>query len=104
MTDDSQAQQARFWEKYTLLTRGRIDTFHAFEVIIEETTEPKFKATIQAVYDSLRGGNTLSEALGEHPGTFCLSIRELASSAEKSGAWDDILPVIVEGLKDGTFK
>jgi len=87
-----------------LLTRGRIDTFHAFEVIIEEIADTEFRTAIQSVYDSLRGGKKLSEALGEQPGAFCLSIRELVASAEKSGAWDDVLPVIIEGLEDGTFE
>jgi len=86
-----------------LLKQGRVDTFHAFEVIIQETADAEFRTTIQAVFNSLRDGNRLSDALGEQAGTFCLSIRELVASAEKTGAWDDILPVIIKGLEDGTF-
>jgi hypothetical protein len=43
------------------------------------------------------------DAVAQQPETFSLSVRELVVSAEKSGAWDEIVQEIAAGLEEGTF-
>jgi len=45
----------------------------------------------------------MSQALKKYPAEFSVSVVELIRVAEKSGAWDEILPEITDGLSEGTF-
>jgi type II secretory pathway component PulF len=103
MPSEAQINQARFWRKLQKLTRGRIDIFRAMEVIVEEENDPDFKAVLETVNAKLREGNPLSLAMEDAADRFSKSVRELVRSAEMSGAWDEILPIIADGLEDGTF-
>ena len=103
MPSEAQINQARFWRKLQKLTRGRIDIFRAMEVIVEEESDPDLKAALEDVNRELRKGNPLSLAMEAAADRFSKSVRELVHSAETSGAWDEILPIIADGLEDGTF-
>ncbi len=103
MPSESQTEQARFWRKFLRLTRGRIDTLHALEVILQEALPPELKATLEDILKALKSGMCVSDAFRQHPDTFSLCVLELVASAEKSGAWDEILEEIAGGLEDGTF-
>jgi len=41
--------------------------------------------------------------VGRFPREFSPAVRELVKTAEKTGAWDDILQEIADGLQEGTF-
>ena len=99
-----QLQQAQFWRKLMRLTRGRIPILSAMQIVIAETRDETFRATLEAVTDTLEEGSSLSDALAGHEGVFSLAVRELVRSAEKSGAWDELLAEIAGGLADGTFE
>ena len=99
----TQPHLACFWRKLHKLTRGRIDVLRAMEICIKEESDADFRSVLEAVYSTLRSGTLLSEALDKQPEVFSVSVRELVRSAERSGAWDDILPIIAEGLTDETF-
>lgn len=96
-------RQAHFWRKFSLLTRGRLDVLRALSIIVAEEPDPAFRETLSALHAVLQTGMALSEALEQHPGIFSRAVRELVRSAERTGAWDDILPLIAEGLSDGTL-
>jgi len=101
---DKQKLQARFWRKFQLLTRGRLDVRRAMDVIVEEERDPELKRTLQQLRTSLNEGQPLSEALAAFPGEFSRAVRELIRSAEHTGAWDEILPLISQGLDDSTLE
>ncbi len=101
---EEQARKARFWKKFLRLTRGRIPVLRAMEVIIQEETN----SLLKNIYSSIRkdmetNSTTFYEALAKHPSEFSVSILELIKTAEKSGAWDDILQEVTDGLQEGTF-
>ena len=100
---DQRIMLARFWRKLLRLTRGRVSVLRALEVIIQEQPPGPFKESVEEVHAAIEGGASLSDALRYHPDTFSLSVRELVRTAEQSGAWDDILQEIADGLADGTF-
>ncbi len=103
MVDDAQVNQAKFWKKIQKLTRGRIDILRAMEIAMAEERNSEFKAALERVYAEIREGSELSKAMEAAADHFSYSVRELIRSAEKTGAWDDILPLIAEGLEDNTF-
>jgi type IV pilus assembly protein PilC len=99
-----QRAQALFWRKFMRLTRGRVGILRALEVIAEEEKESAFRAVVDSIRTSLDGGSTLSEAIGACAGEFSPAVRELVKTAEKTGAWDEILQEIADGLAEGTFR
>lgn len=102
-TSDRQIRAARFWKKFLRLTRGRVPVMRALDVISGEEKNTAFKNVVADIQKAMAGGMTLSEAVAEHPEHFSPSIRELVRTAEKTGAWDEILAEIADGLADGTF-
>ena len=98
-----QSQRARFWRKFLRLTRGRVPVLRALAVISEEETDPRFRKLVNDIHAALERGATLSEAIGRSRTEFSLSVVELVKTAEKTGAWDEILQEIADGLQDGTF-
>lgn len=100
---NKQSNRARFWRKFLRLTRGRVPVLRALEVISEEEADPRFRKLVKDIRAAMDGGATLSEAIGIFKKDFSLSIVELVKTAEKTGAWDEILQEIADGLQDGTF-
>ena len=100
---EEQIHRARFWKKLLRLTRGRVTLLRALEVILTEETDPGFKDTLAAIRRDLEEGTDLSQALGKHGDTFSPCVRELIRTAERCGAWDEILQEIADGLSEGSF-
>lgn len=98
-----QFARAKFWRKFLRLTRGRVPVLRALDVISEEETDPRSRKLVKDIRAAMDGGATLSEAIGAFKKDFSLSIVELVKTAEKTGAWDEILQEIADGLQDGTF-
>jgi len=99
-----QLQQAMFWRKFLRLTRGRVGVLRALEVMAEEEKDPRFRKLTEDIRMALEHGATLSEAVRNFPMMFSPSVRELVKTAEKTGAWDEILQEIADGLQEGTFR
>ena len=75
----------------------------ALETVIAEEDDPSFREVLIELASGVKRGRMLSEALEAHGEVFSPSVRELIRTAEKTGAWDDILQEIADGLADGTF-
>lgn len=93
----------KFWMKFMRLTRGRVAVLRALDVICREETDPARKIIVVSLKQTVEKGSPLSAAAAEHPDHFPLSIVELLKTAEKTGAWEVVLPEIVDGLADDTF-
>ncbi len=100
---EKQQRAARFWRKFLRLTRGRVTVLRALQLAAEEESHAIFRETLTAVYRAVESGSLLSEALKQHPDHFSPSVVELVRTAEKTGAWDEILIEIADGLAEGTF-
>jgi type II secretory pathway component PulF len=94
---------AGFWRKFLLLTRGRLDVIRALDTIIDETGDVALQAAVERLREAVRSGCALGDAVDRQPDVFSRSVRELIKSADRTGAWDDILPIVAQGLEDGTF-
>jgi type IV pilus assembly protein PilC len=93
----------KFWKKFLRLTRGRVNVLRALKVICLEEKDPAFKDAVASIHADLDKGIPLSDAISKFPAEFSPSIIELVKTAEKTGAWDEILQEIADGLADGTF-
>ena len=96
-------RQARFWRKFLRLTRGRVTVLRALDVIAMEEEDESARAAVLSLRADVIDGLTLSEALAKRRPEFSLSVVELVKTAEKTGAWDEILEEIAGGIEDGTF-
>jgi len=96
-------KRARFWRKLLRLTRGRVTVLRTLRVILAEEDDPDERVVIGAILEQMQGGASLSDALKACQGAFSPSVVELVATAEKTGAWDEILIEIAEGLEEGTF-
>ena len=76
----------------------------ALEVIAVEEKDTGFQEVVKDIRAHIDRGSVMSEAMQKHAAEFSPSILELIKTAEKTGAWDDILQEIVDGLQDGTFE
>jgi type II secretory pathway component PulF len=73
-------------------------------VIAEEEADAEAKQTVQRLHDGIEEGASLSEAMDRCDGVFSLSARTLVRTAERTGAWEEILAELADGLADGTFE
>lgn len=96
-------RQAGLWKKFMRLTRGRIPVLRTLEVIAEEETHASLKQIILSARKEMDQGSLLSDAIAKFPEEFSFSVIEMIKSAEKTGAWDEILSELSAGLLDGTF-
>ena len=100
---EKQKRHAKFWKKFLRLTRGRVPVLKALEVIGGEEMQMSFNEVVCSVRLAMEQGVPMSQALQKHPSEFSMSVVELVKMAEKSGAWDEILKEISDGLSEGTF-
>ena len=98
-----QLRLAGFWRKYLRLTRGRVGVLRALEIMAEEEADKDFQCVMREIHNDLQEGLLFREAIEKHPTEFSLSVREIVKVAEKSGAWDEVIPEIVAGLEEGVF-
>ena len=100
---EKQIAHAKFWKKFLRLTRGRVPVMRALHVMWEEETEPGLKKAAKTLREKIDNGSTMSDAMKEQDNIFSPSILELIRTAEKTGAWDEILEEISSGLREGIF-
>jgi type IV pilus assembly protein PilC len=98
-----QIRMGKFWRKYTRLIRAGVPLLRTLDVMAEEELDPGFKLIIDSLRESMVHGATLSQAMERHPSVFSVATTEMIRTAEKRGAWDEILQEISEGLLEGTF-
>jgi type II secretion system protein F len=79
----------------TLMGAG-IPLIQALDSLIEQTRNPAFKKVIAQVKNSVNEGNTLTSALGEHPGLFSSIFINMVRAGEASGSLDIVLERLAE--------
>ena len=74
----------------TLLNSG-LPLLRALEVMIRQEKSPKFKAILVALADSVRSGNTLSDALQQYPKIFDKLFVNMVKAGEAGGVLEVVL-------------
>jgi len=75
----------------------------ALEVMVAEEGDPILRSVLEQMLHGVENGSAISDALAHVVPAMSRSVIELVRSAEKTGAWDEILLEIAEGLEEGTF-
>jgi type IV pilus assembly protein PilC len=79
-----------------------VPAYHLIESLtdLRDTVEnPRFREILAGMIESIEGGKTLSQAMGEHPQTFDEVIVSLIRSGEETGALPQVLANLLESLK-----
>lgn len=81
------------------LTRAGVPIVDGLIDLRDSLTDWRFREVIAGMIESIEGGKTLSQAMGEHPRVFDNVFISLARAGETSGKLPDVLRNLVESLK-----
>lgn len=88
----------------TMVSAGLVLS-EAIDILEEQQTNKTLKKVLQEVSQDIKGGLTLTQALGRHPNVFPRLYINLVKSGEASGKLDQVLLQMADGLeKDREFK
>ncbi len=81
------------------LTRSGVPILDALADLRDSTEQPRLREIIASVIESIEGGRTLSQAMGEYPKVFDAVFCSLIRAGESTGNLPDVLLNISESLK-----
>lgn len=87
-----------FTNQLAVMIRAGISLPDALESIAEQMENQKFKAIITNLKDQIEGGQSFSQALGEHPEIFGNLYIHMVGAAEVSGSLSEMLQKLAEYL------
>ena len=79
--------------------RSGVPLLESIEVIGEEASNPAMRTTMRAIAESLRAGDTFSDALAAHPKVFPPFYVAVVRSAELTGRLDSVLDQVARYLE-----
>ena len=89
---------ANFTRQISNLLRSGLSLSRALSVLMEQTTNDKFREVLRSIRSNVSGGSTFSEALGNHPKIFTPLYINMVYAGEVSGSLD----MVMERLADFT--
>jgi type IV pilus assembly protein PilC len=81
------------------LTRAGVPIVEGLTDLRDSLENPRFREVIAGTIESIEGGDTLSQALSEHPRVFDEVFTSLIQAGEASGNLPDVLKGLSESLK-----
>jgi type II secretory pathway component PulF len=93
---------ANLTSQLAIMTRSGIDVASAIESLNRQCRRPELQRVLQQVHDDVTGGQSLSQALAEHPGVFSETYIASVSAGEASGRLSDVLNQLAHMLRNET--
>ena len=90
---------AVFWRQLALLIEVGVPLLKALYQVVERTSHRPLRRIIQHVAADIEVGNSLSEALAQHPQAFSTLTVQILQVAERGGVLDDSLRLVAEELE-----
>ena len=90
---------AIFWRQLALLIEVGVPLLKALYQVAERTSHQPLRRVIQRVAADIEVGNSLSEALAQHPHAFSTLTVQVLQVAERGGVLDDSLRLVAEELE-----
>lgn len=90
---------AIFWRQLAMLIEVGVPLLRALNQIAERTSHAGLRRVIQRVAADIEAGNSLSEALAQHPQAFSNLTVQVIQVAERGGVLDDSLRLIAEEIE-----
>ncbi len=81
------------------LTRAGVPILEGLTDLRDSIDHPRFREVMAGLIESIEGGRTLSQAMGEHPEIFSQVFCNLVHAGEASGRLPDVLASLSESLK-----
>ncbi|RTL54988.1 MAG: type II secretion system F family protein [Rhodocyclaceae bacterium] len=81
------------------LTRAGVPIIESLTDLRDSLETPRFREVIASLIESIEGGKTLSQAMGEHPKVFDEVFTSLIRAGEDTGNLPDVLKNLTESLK-----
>jgi type IV pilus assembly protein PilC len=81
------------------LVRAGVPIVEGLTDLRDSMNHPQFRETIASMIESIEGGDTLSQAMGDYPRVFDGVFQSLIRAGEDTGNLPDVLKSLVEGLK-----
>jgi type IV pilus assembly protein PilC len=81
------------------LARAGVPLVESLADLRDSMDNPRFREILASMVESIEGGKTLSQALGEHPQAFDAVIVSLVRAGEETGALPQVLNNLLESLK-----
>ena len=81
------------------LARAGVSLIESLTDLRDTVENPRFREILAGMIESIEGGKTLSQAMGEHPQTFDEVVISLIRSGEETGALPQVLANLLESLK-----
>ena len=94
-----------FSRQLAVLISAKVPLVSALRNIVRQTGNKKLKLILAAIADSVEGGTSLSDSLGEYPKIFDTFFVNIIKSGERSGRLDEVLNYLADQIeKDYEFK
>lgn len=90
---------ALFWRQLAMLIDVGVPLLRALNQIAVRTSHTGLRQVIQSVAADIEAGNSLSEALAQHPDAFSRLTVQVIQVAERGGVLDDSLRLIAEEIE-----
>ncbi len=81
------------------LSRAGVPIIESLNDLRDSMENPRFREVIAAMVESVEGGKTISQAMGEHPSVFDEVFVSLVRAGEATGTLPGVLENLVESLK-----
>lgn len=94
-----ESELAVFWRQLALLIEVGMPLLKALYQVAERTSHRPLRRVIQRVAADIEVGNSLSEALAQHPYAFSTLTVQVLQVAERGGVLDDSLRLVAEELE-----
>ncbi len=99
------AELTAFCRQYSIMINSGISLLGAIEILKEQKFSNYFKALLQVVYEDVKGGMMLSEALRKHKGVFPDFFCAMIKVGETSGKLDIVMNSLADYYeKDNAIK
>lgn len=98
----SERELAIFWRQLALLIEVGVPLLKALYQVAERTSYGRLREIIRRVAGDIEVGNSLSEALAQHPHAFSTLTIQVIQVAERGGVLDDSLRLVAEELERRT--
>ena len=81
------------------LTRAGVPILEGLTDLRDSVEHPRFREVMAGLIESIEGGQTLSQAMADHPDIFSQVFTNLIRAGESSGRLPDVLASLTESLK-----
>lgn len=81
------------------LTRAGVPILEGLTDLRDSVEHPRFREVMAGLIESIEGGQTLSQAMADHPDIFSQVFTNLIRAGESSGQLPDVLASLTESLK-----